>query len=238
VKRVPRPRLAFKQTIIVFAREPIAGATKTRLIPRLGADHAAALADAFTRDALIKARATGLRLVIAGSAPESVMRSRYFHRVARRFQADLIDQGSGSLGARMSRVLAPYSTDGAILIGADTPSLPARLLVQAVARLHRSPVVLGPSLDGGYYLVGVRGDIPDIFRGIRWGTSSVLATTITRLERTGARYTLAEPWYDIDRWSDLLRLAAHLRMIRHGAPDPCPATSRLLHQLGLLGSRR
>jgi len=229
-----QPPQAINQTIIVFTREPVPGLTKTRLIPGLGANNAAALADAFTRDALTKARATGLRLVIAGSAARDVRQSRYFLALKRRFDAELIDQGNGSLGARMARVLAPLSVDGAILIGADTPSLPLRALVQAVAMLQRSPTVLGPTLDGGYYMVGVRGGLPKIFHGIRWGGASVLATTIARLEQAGRRYALAEPWYDIDRWSDLILLAAHLRLILRRAPDPCPATSQLLWRLGLL----
>jgi rSAM/selenodomain-associated transferase 1 len=237
VNRPSPPQHAECRTIIVFTREPIPGLTKTRLIPRLGANNAAALADAFTRDALTKARATGLRLTIAGSAAQGVMHSSYFLALARRFDAELIDQGRGSLGGRMARVLAPFSAKGAILLGTDTPSIPPRKLMRAAAMLRWSPAVLGPSLDGGYYLIGLRGGLPDIFRGIRWGSASVLATTIARLERAGTRYGLAEPWYDIDRWSDLLLLAAHLRLILCRAPDPCPATSQLLRRLGLLSSR-
>jgi rSAM/selenodomain-associated transferase 1 len=222
------------RTIIVFTREPMPGATKTRLIPRLGANNAAALADAFACDALAKARATGLNLVVAGSAPGGVAQSDYFRRLARRFDADLIDQGGGGLGARMSRVLTPHCASGALLFGADTPSLPVRMLMRSAALLDWHPVVLGASLDGGYYLVGARGGMPDIFRGIRWGRSNVLALTIARLNCTRTRYALADGWYDIDRWSDLTLLVAHLRSIRRTEPDPCPETSRILQRLGLL----
>jgi hypothetical protein len=223
-----------RRTIIVFTREPIAGATKTRLIPRLGANNAAALADAFALDALAKARAMRLRLVIAGSSPNGVERSKYFLGLAQRFKADLIDQGGGGLGERMSRVLTPHCASGAILFGTDTPSLPIRMLARSAARLNRYPVVLGRSLDGGYYLVGVRGTMLDIFRGIRWGRANVLAVTIARLERARIRYVVAGAWYDIDRWSDLMLLTAHLRIIRRTEPDPCPVTSHLLRRLGLL----
>jgi glycosyltransferase A (GT-A) superfamily protein (DUF2064 family) len=96
--------------------------------------------------------------------------------------------------------------------------------------------VLGPSLDGGYYAIGVRGALPDIFRGLRWGRSHVLTDTIARLEASGMRYSLANAWYDVDRWSDVLVLAAHLRMMRPEA-HPCPATARVLRQLGLLETR-
>lgn len=221
-------------TIIVFTREPIAGITKTRLIPRLGSEGAAALAHAFTLDALSKARQLTDNLVIAGSAPEEVDRSAYFRKMARRFGAILIDQGSGSLGARMRRSLAPFLDYGALLIGSDTPSVPLDILARGVDLLRKFRVVLGPSLDGGYYAVGVRHVLPDIFRGIRWGRSDVLASTIARLEAGGTRYTLSDAWYDIDRWNDLILLAAQLRIDGAVSSNPCPATVRVLRRLGLL----
>src|SRR5713101_4548158 len=219
-----------RPTLIVFTREPVPGKTKTRLIPRLGARNAAALAHAFTLDALAKAQSLRVPILIAGSAPGGARRASYF------------------------RALAPLCDAGAVLIGADTPSLPSRLLARNVALLRRTRVVLGPSLDGGYYLVGVRGPLPDIFRGIRWGSTQVFAETIRRLKRMRIPYALGPAWYDVDRWSDLMLLAAHLsrladsneRRISHGSPDrdrstardphPCPATAHLLARLGLLSS--
>jgi uncharacterized protein len=232
-----------RPTLIIFTREPVAGETKTRLIPRVGAGNAAALAHAFTLDALAKAQNLRVPIVIAGSAPGDARRASYFRTLARRFDAVLVDQGGGDLGARMARALAPLCDAGAVLIGTDTPSLPPKLLARNVALLRRTRVVLGPSLDGGYYLVGVRGPLPDIFRGIRWGSAQVLAETIRRLKRMCIPYALGPSWYDVDRWSDLMLLAAHLsrladsgeRLILRG-PHPCPATARVLARLGLLSS--
>jgi rSAM/selenodomain-associated transferase 1 len=243
-------------TLIVFCREPLAGRTKTRLIPRLGAAHAAELAGAFILDALAKCRALAPgQIVIAGSAPDGVENSPYLRRAARRFGAELIDQGGGSLGARMARALEPYRVGGgAVLFGTDTPSLPPRLLERSVALLRRAPVVIAPSLDGGYYLAGVRGPMPEIFRAIAWGRSNVLSETVARLRRAGTRYALGPAWYDVDRFSDVALLAAHLqRMTMRGgsagerrrngarAPSPslpCPATARVLQRLGLLRAGR
>lgn len=229
--------MASRAVIIVFTREPAAGATKTRLIPRIGARNAAALADAFTRDALAKARGLGMPLAIAAGAPQGAARSRYFRTLASAFGADLMDQGDGHLGARMRRALEPYSQSGAILIGTDTPSLPPAMIARCAAMLRAAPVVLGPSLDGGYYLVGVRGAMPDIFRGVRWGGARVLEQTLARLRRGRNRYALGPSWYDVDRWSDLILLAVHLRLsIRRGV-NPCPETARMLARLGLLPKR-
>src|SRR5260370_8672598 len=90
---------------------------------------AAALSDAFIRDALAKAVAIRpSQIVIAASAPEGAGRSQYFRSLARRFDAELIDQGNGSLGKRMADALSPLSSPGALLIGTDTPSLPHSFL--------------------------------------------------------------------------------------------------------------
>src|SRR6266851_8869744 len=111
-----------RPTLIVFTREPVAGETKTRLIPRLSARNAAALAHAFTLDALTKAQNLRVPIVIAGSAPGGARRASYFRTLARRFSAVLVDQGGGgNLGARMASALAPLCDAGAVLIGTDTP---------------------------------------------------------------------------------------------------------------------
>lgn len=230
VRRAPAP------TIIVFAREPIPGAAKTRLIAKLGAANTAALAAAFIRDTLAKAGALEAPLALAGDAANGAANSRYFRALARRHRAELLEQGEGTLGARMRRVIEPFATRGAILIGTDTPTLPQPILRRSLALLRRASVVMGPSLDGGYYLLGVRGGMPDIFRGVRWGSASVLAETIARLDRQRLCYALGPSWYDVDRWSDLLLLCADLRRRGTDAPDPCPATRRLLGRLGLFQS--
>lgn len=222
--------------MIVFAQEPIAGKVKTRLIPGLGEVMAARLADAFIDDALHKAAALGARrLVIAGSAPGPVRASGYFIRLARRYGADLVDQGGGHLGQRMARVLRFYvNPPGAVLFGTDVPSLPRSFLRQSMAALQRTPVVIAPALDGGYYLVGVCGAIPGIFGPMKWGGDTVLKETLERLRRLKIGYQLGRWWYDIDRPTDLELLAADLtRDPKHGR-SLCPATAHLMDELGLL----
>jgi uncharacterized protein len=232
---VSRPRPA----LIVFCREPIAQETKTRLIGKMTPVAVAKLADAFIRDTLAKAvTVRPSRIVIAGSARGGAERSKYFRRLARRFGADLIDQGDGSLGRRMARALALFSSNGALLIGTDTPSLPSPLLARSFDALRRNPVVIAPSLDGGYYAVGVRGAMPPIFTGIRWGSGGVFDATVKRLERAGIAYALGPAWYDIDRWPDVMLLAAQLRLLarsrRRGDSSPCPVTESVLERLGVL----
>lgn len=233
-----------RPTLIVFAREPIAGRTKTRLIPALGARTAAALAHAFNLDTAAKAARIGVRVVVAGAGGGA-----YFADLANRAKGRFIRQGRGDLGERMARALEPCRFKGAILIGTDTPSLPCSCLVRAIELLNRFPVVLGPSLDGGYYMVGVRGPMPDIFNDIEWGSSEVFALTRQRLADRAMAYALAPWWYDVDGADDLWLLAAHLRLLRRryesrvdtsearsGALEqhPCPATAKLLQRLRLI----
>ena len=233
-----RPPITNAPAVIVFAREPLAGATKTRLIPYIGDAAAAQLADAFIRDALAKAAGLGARrLVIAGSSPRSVRGSGYFSKLARRYRADLVDQGAGGLGQRMARVLRLYAQPpGAILFGTDTPSLPPAFLRQGMMALRDAPLVIAPALDGGYYLVGVCGPVPNIFRGIAWGSSRVLEQTLARVRRRGINYRLGPWWYDVDHAADLKFLAVDLarRWCARSGSSACPATARLLHELGLL----
>jgi uncharacterized protein len=234
---------ASRPALIVFCREPVAHQAKTRLIGPMTAAAAAALSDAFIRDALAKAVAIRpARIVIAASAPDGAERSKYFRRLAQRFDAELIDQGNGSLGKRMANALALFSLHGALLIGTDTPSLPATLLAASLDAIGRTRVVIAPSLDGGYYAVGVRGAMPPIFTGIRWGSGNVFDSTVKRLARARIPYRLGPAWYDVDRWADVLLLAAHLRLLararRRGGSSPCPATESVLERLGVLRHAR
>jgi len=224
--------------VIVFAREPVPGTTKTRLIPLLGAAGAARLADAFIHDAMTKGAALCAgRLVIAGSARGGARASKYFTALARRFGADLVDQGEGGLGRRMAHVIAAYADPpGAILFGTDTPSLPPSFIRQCMDDLADAPVVIAPAVDGGYYLVGICGPVPDIFDGIEWGSGKVMAQALRRLRRLGIPYRLGRWWYDVDRGADLEFLAADLtrRLCPASGKSACPATVRLMRELGLL----
>jgi rSAM/selenodomain-associated transferase 1 len=223
--------------LIVFCREPVAGQVKTRLARRIGDRNAAALADAFIRDTVAKAHAIApARLVIAASAAGPADPSPYFRRIAQKFGAAVMDQGTGGLGARMARALSSCGgARGALLLGTDVPTLPPRILRRLLASLRNAPVVVAPSLDGGYYAIGVRGPMPPVFSAIRWGGAGVFRETIARLTRARIAYAAGPSWYDVDRWEDLAMLSAHLRILaRRGVENPCPATARTLRRLGLL----
>ena len=138
----------------------------------------------------------------------------------------------------MERCLAPFAGEsGALLIGTDLPSLPDGALQRLQALLERRKIVLGPTLDGGYYAIGVRGAVPPIFRGIRWSSRLVFEETVRRLKGAGRSAAIGPVWHDIDRWSDLRLLCGYLSHLELKKEHPCPATERVLRRLGLLARR-
>jgi rSAM/selenodomain-associated transferase 1 len=151
---------------------------------------------------------------------------------------ELIPQSRGDLGARMSQAFRQLFARGhrlAVIIGGDLPTLPLGRLRAAFSALEHKPVVLGPSADGGYYLIGLRAPQPELFEGIAWGTPQVLEQTVDRLNGLGLEAECLEPWYDVDTVEDLRFLASHLRLLMAcGSPELPDHTVDCLRQLGLL----
>jgi rSAM/selenodomain-associated transferase 1 len=122
-------------------------------------------------------------------------------------------QGPGNLGDRMQRYFQQTLGTGAtevVLIGSDSPNLPRRYVDLAFETLQRADVVLGPSEDGGYYLIGARNAVPPVFAGIDWSTPCVCDQTLEKLNATELTYELIPTWYDVDSIVDLRRLQDEL----------------------------
>lgn len=211
------------ETLVMFVRDPEAGPVKTRLAAALGVGGAAALYRAFTAD-LCAALSPRFTLVLA-CAPGAG--GRYFARLARRFGVGLVEQGDGDLGARMRRVARAVlaGASRAVLIGSDVPTLPPERIAAAFTALRRVRVTLGPSLDGGYYLLGVRRPLPDLFSRMPWGGDQVLRRTLARLRRARLRTYLLPWWYDVDTAADLALLRRELAL-RAALREPAGARTR------------
>lgn len=199
--------------IAVFAKAPVPGEVKTRLIPALGADGAARLHRRLVRHALSVARAAS---TAAGTAPVQLWCAPdathgFFADCAAEFGASLHAQGPGDLGERMARCFA--TDDGAaLLIGSDIPSMDAACLDAAAAALAGQDAVFVPAEDGGYVLVGLRAGLgtarDEVFRDIEWGSGRVMQQTRKRLRAAGLGWRELPPLWDLDRPEDLARLAA------------------------------
>ena len=146
----------------------------------------------------------------------------YFSALAAgRFELHL--QAAGDLGRRMADFCQHHLGTGnsrVVLVGADSPTLPLDFIEQAFRALHSADVVLGPAMDGGYYLVGLTGELPPIFDGIRWGEATVLADTLSKLADPAWRLALLPPWYDVDTLADWRLLQGHMRAMRRAGIDP------------------
>ena len=182
-------------TVHLFARWPEAGRAKTRLIPALGAEGAAALHRRLVERTVATVRDAGLKLVVRSTGGQE--------EAFRRWLGDgleVVDQGAGDLGERLARVAPP-----AILLGADIPGLTAAHLTAAAKALAECDAAIGPATDGGYYLLGFRVPIPAAFEPMAWGTDGVFAETVHRIEDAGASLRVLGALDDCDRPEDLAR---------------------------------
>lgn len=192
--------------VIVMAKAPVPGLAKTRLIPALGAQGAAALALTMLRHAVGQALAAGIGPVTLCSTPDA--QHVAFIELASDARLSLAAQGEGDLGARMQRALngALAVRDGALLIGTDAPGLDAAYLRDAARALSTHDAVLGPAHDGGYTLIGLRRPAPPLFDAMPWSTAEVMALTRERLHAIGLRWAELPPLHDIDEPADLVHL--------------------------------
>lgn len=189
--------------LLIFAKRPIAGEVKTRLQPTYTPERAARIAATLIRQTVELAASAWPGNIYLCGAPDAA--DPLFHELAGRFGVALRGQGGGDLGARMQRALAwGIARHGAAaVLGCDVPHCPWEILDEANAALARRDNVLGPSDDGGYYLIGLTQDRPQLFHGIPWGGARVLAATLERAQPLGLEFRLLPPLRDIDTPADL-----------------------------------
>ncbi|MGO8705049.1 MAG: TIGR04283 family arsenosugar biosynthesis glycosyltransferase [Candidatus Brocadiia bacterium] len=194
-----------ESVLIVFTRWPEPGASKTRLIPVLGAAGAADLQRQMALHTISHAREVARRERVA-------LEVRFSGGAADRMQEwlgggmDCRPQGEGDLGARMEVAFRDAFSRGAarvVLVGTDCPGLEAPVMRAALAALRRKDLVLGPATDGGYWLIGLRRPAPGLFADMPWSTDSVLERTRDRARSLGLSVRLLEPLRDVDRPEDL-----------------------------------
>jgi rSAM/selenodomain-associated transferase 1 len=201
--------------LLIVAKRPVAGQTKTRLCPPLSAGQAAQLYECFLRDTLDVARAvTDVTRYIAYLPYDE---SAYFHQLASDFA--LIPQIGASLGERLDHALTHCLQDGferAVILDSDSPTLPPAYVAQAFDALNTADVTLGPCEDGGYYLIGLKRPQSRLLREVRMSTPNVLRDTLTLAEQDGLRVALLPTWYDVDTVQELNRLRDELRAEANG----------------------
>ena len=200
---------------IVFAKAPRAGEVKTRLIPALGAEGAAALHRQLVHRTLVTATDAGLGPVELHAAPN--VADPFLQDCAKRFGIALAPQHGETLGERMrnafDEALARHSR--VLLIGTDCPVLTTQHLHDAQAALANNDAVLIPAEDGGYALIGLTRCDNSLFDGIAWGGDTVLAATRERLRALRWRWHELDTLWDIDRPEDYLRWSEQMILNEH-----------------------
>ncbi|MFC1631435.1 TIGR04282 family arsenosugar biosynthesis glycosyltransferase [Candidatus Omnitrophota bacterium] len=199
--------------LIVFAKEPKKDQVKTRLSGELSAQQRLNLYQAFLKDTLSLALSFPCEERIL--AYQSKSRPVYLERLARGFK--LYKQRGENLGQKMHHAFQFAQKNQAkkiVIIGSDAPTLPAKLIKQAFSRLNTKDLVLGPCLDGGYYLIGLSRPVSGLFKDITWSSDRVLAQTVNNARRLHKRVALLDAWYDVDDSSGLTRLKHDLKKDR------------------------
>ncbi|MBD2385717.1 TIGR04282 family arsenosugar biosynthesis glycosyltransferase [Cylindrospermum sp. FACHB-282] len=194
-----------KQHLIIFTRYPEPGKTKTRLIPALGSVGAANLQRQMSEHTIFQVKelqkATALSVEVRFVGGDSQLMQDWLG-LGLIYQS----QGGGDLGQRMVRSLLDAfqsSAEQVVIIGSDCPGLSWQILATAFEQLHVFDLVLGPAIDGGYYLIGLRKPISELFANIEWGTAQVFQTTVDIALKLNLSLMYLPPLADVDRPEDL-----------------------------------
>ncbi len=198
---------ASENCILFFVKHPAAGKVKTRLAQHVGQDVATDLYKSFVADILSTLRALSVNIKIVYYASDA--ENQFQQWLGEEYS--YIRQIGMDLGQRMKNAFLQAFSDGfdnVILIGSDIPDLPAEYLELAFKALETNGVVVGPSSDGGYYLIGFTRStfLPEVFEGVCWSSKSVLEQTANVLKQYEQKVYLLPQWYDIDTWADLSEL--------------------------------
>jgi len=210
------------ETLIIFARVPRAGDAKTRLAPRLGHDGAHTLYQALFVDTLALAAAATRRklLSLAGSVAGLALPPGW----------ETVCQPELSFGERLAWSFDTAFAHGGtrvVLIGADAPHLPPAEIEAAFDALHEHDVVIGPTYDGGWYLLGMREPSPWIFADISWSTASVFEQTVAVAVQRSKRVQVLREEFDVDTADE----ARRLRDLLAQQPERAPHTAAIIADL-------
>jgi len=218
--RSKRKTNSSSNALIIFTREPVAGKTKTRLMPYYTPEQCAMLHKCFIRDIAKEMKSADADIVVAYTGGEPAFLRKVFGR-----SSFFIEQKGRDIGERMKNAIADALSLGyekAVLVGTDIPELEAETIDTAFTMLDASDAVIGPTEDGGYYLIGMKQVLDEPFEVKLYGTDTVYAETTAFMRNAGIVTEEVEPYSDIDTPEDLagfrsrMREDAHLRHTRTG----------------------
>lgn len=200
-----------KQAIILFTRLPIAGETKTRLQKIFSPNECAALHRSFLKDLRVCLKSTELDYFVFYTPKGNYEELRYIFREAKNFKT----QHGTDLGEKMYNAISEVLSigyDSCVLVGSDIPQLNRTDFVEAFEALAHKDIVLGPTLDYGYYLVGMKKPHIEVFKNQVYGEGSVLKNTIESIKLADLSYQLIKPHLDIDEPEDVFNYSQKIKL--------------------------
>ena len=221
------------KAIVLFARDPVAGKVKTRLAPFLSQELIFELYTRFLNDSVQKICKVVDADRFIGVYPSDS--SGYFSRVNVEPPLEIFIQEGEDLGERMFNTFQARFDEGyerVVIIGSDSPSLPVAYIEKALN--SDKDLTIGPSTDGGYYLIGMYRKPVNVFAcGIDWGSDKVLTQTLERVKESASSLELLPPWYDVDRAEDLKFLKTHLELMDQAGFEDMGTTGEFLKSLDI-----
>ena len=216
--------------VVIMAKAPVPNAVKTRLIPPLSPEEASNLYHCFLLDKITQVKSIREARHFVAYTPVT---SEAFFRSIIPSSFSLINQVGADLGERLANVSKNLFDQGAekvIILDSDSPNLPTDHIREGLSILDDVDVALGPCEDGGYYLIGMRSYMPELFSGIPWSTSEVAKLTMKKAKALGLTVSLLPGWYDVDTMIDLERLKRDM----DSPGNNCYFCENTYHLLGLL----
>ncbi|MCL7412540.1 MAG: TIGR04282 family arsenosugar biosynthesis glycosyltransferase [ANME-2 cluster archaeon] len=206
-----------RDAVVVMAKAPEAFKVKTRLTPPLDPEIASHLYHCFLLDKLEQVRC--LKDICPAVAYTPQDRADFFNDI-NPAGFTLIPQDGDDLGERLANISQYFFEQGydkVVILDSDSPNLPREYIYNSVRILNRTDVVIGPCIDGGYYLIGLGKHIPELFLDIPWSTSKVMSSTMEKAVDRGITISLLDEWYDVDTWDDVLRLKHDMENPHNGS---------------------
>jgi rSAM/selenodomain-associated transferase 1 len=210
-------------SLIIFAKSPIPGKVKTRLTPHITPTEAAELYKAFITDIVCNTHKLKCERVTIAYTPSNAEAT--FHSMCGQ-SVDYLPQKGYNLGERMKNAFRHSFDKGSkrtVIIGTDSPTLPSSYIREAFDALKEVPITIGPTFDGGYYLIGLSEQNYTIFDDIDWSTSKVFGQTLARIQTMNKQLYVLPPWYDVDTPDNLEFLRSHIRAMKLSGTSDLPS---------------
>ncbi len=214
-KIYPMSRPKEADAIVLFAKAPISGMVKTRLQPQISPGHSAMLQEAMIKDAI--AKMDGIKKVEKFIYFWPKEEKSIFESLVANLSFKLCCQRGVDLGEKMENSFKYLFRQGfskILIIGVDSPTFPVEYINKAYEKLNKTELVIGPSADGGYYLIGLKEKAYPLFSGVEWGSSKVLLQTEELIRKHKIKLSLLPVHYDIDTFEDIIFLRTHLRLLK------------------------